>query len=85
MGDWRERLRGDPLPWLLEGSEPAVRHLALRDVLHRPADDADLIAAREAGTREGPIAAILAPSTRTAGGRSPGPDTRPSTPAPCGR
>ena len=60
MGDWRDRLRGDPLPWLLAEAEPAVRHLALRQLLDRPADDPEVRAAREAATRTDPIAAILA-------------------------
>ena len=60
MGDWRDRLRGDPLPWLLDGEEPAVRHLALRQLLDRAADDPEVRAARETATRANPIAAILA-------------------------
>ena len=42
MADWRDRLNGDPLPWLLDEASPAVRHLALRDLLDRPADDRDV-------------------------------------------
>ena len=42
MDDWRNRLRGDPLPWLLDEAEPAVRHLALRELLDRPADDPEV-------------------------------------------
>ncbi len=60
MNDWRDRLRGDPLPWLLDEANPAVRHLALRALLGRAADDPDVRAAREAATRAEPIAAILA-------------------------
>jgi hypothetical protein len=60
MADWRDRLNGDPLPWLLDEASPAVRHLALRDLLDRPADDPDLRAARAAATAANPIAAILA-------------------------
>jgi hypothetical protein len=37
MSDWRGLPAGDPLPWLLEDSDPAARHLALRDLLDRPA------------------------------------------------
>jgi hypothetical protein len=77
MGDWRGRLRGDPLPWLLEGSGPAVRHLALRDVLQRPSDDPDLVAAREAGTREEPIASILAAQHAEGWWAEPGPGYSP--------
>jgi hypothetical protein len=53
-------LRGDPLPWLLERDTPAVRHLALRDLLDRPADDSEVIEARRAAMASDPIAAILA-------------------------
>ena len=60
MEDWRDRLRGDPLPWLLDEAEPAVRHMALRHLLDRTADDPEVRAAREAATRAAPIATILA-------------------------
>ena len=60
MGDWRDQLRGDPLPWLLDETAPAVRHLALRHLLERPADDPEVRAARDAATRSDPVAAILA-------------------------
>ena len=48
------------LEWLLDGEEPAVRHRALRELLGRPPDDAEVSVAREAAMRTGPIAAILA-------------------------
>ena len=60
MGDWRSQLRDDPLPWLLDEAEPAVRHLALRQLLDRPADDPAVRATREAATNADPIATILA-------------------------
>ena len=44
---WIEILTADPLPWLLDPSDPDVRYLALRDLLDRPADDPELLAARE--------------------------------------
>ena len=58
--DWRASLRSDPLPWLLDPSAPAVRHLALRDLLDRPVDDPDVVEARRAAMAADPIAAILA-------------------------
>ena len=58
--DWRASLRSDPLPWLLDPSAPAVRHLALRDLLDRPAGDPDVVEARRAAMGADPIAAILA-------------------------
>ena len=59
-GDWRRALRSDPLPWLLDPTVPAVRHLALRDLLNRPADDPEIVEARRAAMSADPIAAILA-------------------------
>jgi hypothetical protein len=56
---WTDRLNGDPLPWLLEADTPAVRAAALQRLLDRPADDADVVAARRAAMATGPIAAIL--------------------------
>lgn len=59
MDDWRARLNGDPLPWLLDETEPAVRHLALRELLDRPTDDPEVVAARSAAMESDPIASIL--------------------------
>jgi hypothetical protein len=60
MDDWRGRLRADPLPWLLDEANPAVRHLALRHLLGRAPDDPEVVDARGASTRADPIASILA-------------------------
>jgi hypothetical protein len=57
---WRTRLNADPLPWLLEPDNPSVRCFALRDLLDRPATDADLRAARAAIMDSEPVRAILA-------------------------
>ncbi len=56
---WQEQLKGNPLPWLLEKSEPGVRYLALRDLVGLPADEPELKAARHAAHTQGPIATIL--------------------------
>ena len=77
MDDWRDRLRDDPLPWLLDEANPAVRHLALRDLLGRPVDDADVCAARDAATRTDPIAAILAAQDPAGWWVKPGPGYAP--------
>jgi hypothetical protein len=53
-------LHADPLPWLLDLATPAVRHLALRDLLDRSPDDAEVIEARRAAMLAEPIANILA-------------------------
>jgi hypothetical protein len=55
---WR-RLRGDPLPWLLDDEVPAVRHLALRRLLDEPEQAPRVRRARAAATRMPPIATIL--------------------------
>lgn len=57
---WQARLHDDPLPWLLEPSTPAIRHLALRQLLERSAEDAEVCAARSEALAADPIAAILA-------------------------
>lgn len=56
---WQEQLNGDTLAWLLEDNEPNVRYLALRDLLGRPAGDAELQEARELAHRQGAIATVL--------------------------
>ncbi len=50
---------GDALAWLLEPADPGVRYLALRDLLGRPVDDPELVAARAEAHRRGPIAHVL--------------------------
>lgn len=57
---WQTVLKADPLPWLLAEDNPAVRHLALRDLLGRAPDDPEVVAARSAAMKVDPIAAILA-------------------------
>jgi hypothetical protein len=66
-------LRADPLPWLLEPSTPAVRHMVLRDLLRQPEDDADVVAARQAAMAADPIAAILAAQSPEGYWDKPGP------------
>ena len=56
---WQGALKGDPLPWLLEGTDPAVRRMALRVLLDEPEDSPKVRRARAGAMRTGPIAAIL--------------------------
>ncbi len=56
---WTDQLHADSVTWLLEADESNLRFLVLRDLLDRPDDDAELIAARKAAHELGPIAAIL--------------------------
>jgi hypothetical protein len=53
---WTDLLGDDPLPWLLEDPDPAVRAAALVRLLGRPVDDSDVVAALDAD----PLRAILA-------------------------
>ncbi|MBN1178674.1 MAG: nitrogen fixation protein NifH [Anaerolineae bacterium] len=58
---WKPLLNADPLPWLLEPDEanPGVRYFALRDLLDRPADAPEVIAAQNAVMSTGPVPVIL--------------------------
>ncbi|MBN2678102.1 MAG: hypothetical protein JXR32_08560 [Anaerolineaceae bacterium] len=59
MMNWKDHLKADSLPWLLEESEPGVRFLALRDLAGLPETDPVLVKARHAAHEKGPIALIL--------------------------
>ncbi len=48
MQNRHSSLRGDPIPWLLEPDEPAVRYWTLVDVLGRPLHDREVTATRDA-------------------------------------
>jgi hypothetical protein len=74
---WQDQLRGDPLPWLLEPDSPGVRYLALRDLLDRPENDAELRAARQEAHTRGPIATILAGMNPAGYWVEPGPGYNP--------
>jgi len=56
---WRDQLKGDPFPWLLETDDPGPRYLALRDLLDAPADSPELVMAKRKAHQKGPIAYIL--------------------------
>lgn len=58
--EWRRALRADPLAWLLEPGDPAVRQLALRQLSDRPANVPEIAARRRAAMAADPIASILA-------------------------
>ena len=55
MGDSTSKV----IDWLLEEADPGVRYLALRDLLCRPREDADLARARRDAHQFGPIAEVL--------------------------
>jgi hypothetical protein len=58
---WQERLKGDSLSWLCEPDpvNPAIRYFALRDLLDRPVDDPEVLAAQSVIMAEGPVPVIL--------------------------
>ncbi|MHB1160075.1 MAG: prenyltransferase/squalene oxidase repeat-containing protein [Chloroflexota bacterium] len=58
--EWIRALNGNPVPWLLEDDDPAVKQLALRSLLDRPETDPEVRRAREAAMESEPIASILA-------------------------
>lgn len=62
MPDWKDRLNGDPVPWLLENdkTQPAIRYYTLRDILSRDENDTDIKAAKAAIMTSGPVPVILA-------------------------
>lgn len=73
MADWQAALQGGPLEWLLEPGDPAVRHLALRQLFDRHADDPDVAASRRAAMRAEPIASILRAQSPGGYWEKPGP------------
>jgi hypothetical protein len=77
MTTWLGMLNGDPLPWLLEEATPAVRHLALRQLLDQPADVPAVRQAREAAMHADPIATILAAQQPAGFWVKPGPGYAP--------
>jgi len=73
MDDWKYVLRADPVGWLLEPDDPAVRHLALRQLLDCPSDDPDVVESLRAAMAANPIAAILAAQQPDGHWQKPGP------------
>jgi hypothetical protein len=61
MVNWKEKLKGNPIPWLLETDEtqPAIRYYTLRDVLDRDENDSEVKAAKAAIMVSGPVPVIL--------------------------
>jgi hypothetical protein len=62
MTGWKDKLYGDPLPWLLEpdSEQPAVRYFTLRDILGHSESDGEVKEALVANMFSGPVPAILA-------------------------
>lgn len=58
---WKDRLNGDPIPWLLEPDpeNPGPRLFALRELLERPANAPEAAEAQQAVMAGGPVPKIL--------------------------
>ena len=56
---WRALLKGDPMPWLLERSDPAVRAQTLRSLLDKSPRDPELRDAQQRAMSTPPISTIL--------------------------
>lgn len=57
---WQSLLNADPLPWLLESRDPAVRHMTLRLLLGQSENEPGVKNALSAAMQSDPIAGILA-------------------------
>ena len=75
MLSWKDKLNGDPVPWLLENDEtqPGVRYYALRDILGRDENDKEVKAAKAAIMVSGPVPVILAAQQPEGYWEKPGP------------
>jgi hypothetical protein len=73
MTHWQAACPVDPLDWLLEPADPAVRHLALRQLLDQPADDPEVRRSLAAAMAADPIATILAAQAPDGHWEKPGP------------
>jgi len=62
MANWKDKLNGDSVPWLLEAdkTQPAIRYYTLRDILGRDENDKEVKAAKTAIMTSGPVPVILA-------------------------
>jgi hypothetical protein len=45
MSKWQSCLKADPTPWLLENEHHSVRYHTLTEILDRPSDDHEVVAA----------------------------------------
>jgi hypothetical protein len=59
METWRTLVQDDPVSWLLDPSDPAVRHLALRWINDLPPDSPDVLEAQAQAMQSPPINTIL--------------------------
>ena len=59
--NWMEKINGNPIEWLLEEDEhnPGIRYFSLLHILDRSPDDPEVIDARKAVMKTGPVPVIL--------------------------
>jgi len=83
MPSWKDKLNGDPIPWLLESDEtqPAIRYYTLRDILGRDENDSEVKAAKAAIMVSGPVPVILAAQQPEGYWGKPGPTYTGTMPA----
>jgi len=74
---WKNQLRKDSLPWLLESEDAGVRYLALRNLIDLSPGDKKLKTARKAAHKDGPIAAVLSKMNQEGYWVKPGPGYNP--------
>ena len=77
MDSWKKRLKSDPLAWLLERDNPAVRRFALTDLLDRSPTDPEVVEAAQAVNASRPIKKILAAQQPEGYWVTPGPGYSP--------
>ena len=75
MVNWKDKLRGNSILWLLEPDkmQPAIRYFTLRDIMGRGENDSEVREARAAVMLSGPVPAILAAQTPEGYWDKPGP------------
>lgn len=61
---WLALLSADPIPWLLEPENPAIRYWTLIDLLNMPGDAPDVQSARAEIASHPPVAGVLATQKR---------------------
>jgi len=67
MRDWKSKLNGDPIGWLLEKDNQSVRYFTLTDILERPGDEHDARGVKKEIMKVGVAPKIL---TRQQNGRN---------------
>jgi hypothetical protein len=59
MIEWSRIFKESPVDWLLEKSNPSVRHFTMRDVLGKPEDDSEVLATKKAISESAIVKKIL--------------------------